>query len=110
MYLQQQGFIKENEDNNIYIKVNQDSVLIIKVYVDDIIFVSDDDIMSNKFSKYMHNEFKMSLLGELHFFLGLCICQQDTCIFISQTKYIKEMLKKFGMVYCKPVSTPMRIN
>ena len=49
----------------------------------------------------------MSLLGELSFFLGLQISQLDEGIFISQTKYIKEMLKKFKMEDCKPVSTPM---
>jgi len=49
----------------------------------------------------------MPLLGELNFFLGLHISQQDTCIFISQTKYIKEMLNKFKMEECKPVSTHM---
>ena len=55
----------------------------------------------------MHNEFEMSMLGELKFFLGLQISQSDKCILISQTKYINEMLKKFQMVYCKLVGTPM---
>jgi hypothetical protein len=73
-YLQQQGFRKGNEDNNIYIKVNQYNIMLIEVYVDDIIFESDDDRMSQKFSKDMENEFDMSLLGELSFFLGLQIC------------------------------------
>jgi hypothetical protein len=58
----------------------------------------------------MKNEFEMSLLGELTFILGLQIYQHGTCIFISQTKYIKEMLKRFGMEYCKPVSTPMQTS
>ena len=49
----------------------------------------------------------MSMLGELKFFLGLQISQSDKGIFISQTKYIKEMLKKFQMEDCKPVGTPM---
>jgi hypothetical protein len=49
----------------------------------------------------------MSMLGELSFFLGLQISQTNKGIFISQTKYIKEMLKKFEMEDCKPVSTPM---
>jgi hypothetical protein len=52
-YLQQQGFRKGNADNNLYIKVDQDNILIIEVYVDDIIFGSDDDRMSHKFSKDM---------------------------------------------------------
>jgi len=55
----------------------------------------------------MQNEFEMSLIGELTFFLGLQISQQDEGIFISQTKYIKEMLKKFGMEDFKPISTLM---
>jgi hypothetical protein len=58
----------------------------------------------------MHNEFKMSLLGGLSFFLGLHICQRNQGIFISQTKYIREMLKRFGMEDCKPVTTPMQTS
>jgi hypothetical protein len=109
-YLQQQGFRKGNADNNLYIKVNQDSIMLIEVYVDDIIFGSDDDRMSQKFSKDMQNEFEMSLLGEFSFFLGLQICQRNKGIFISQTKYIREMIKRFGMEDCKLVSTPMQTS
>jgi hypothetical protein len=58
----------------------------------------------------MQNEFEMSLLGELSFFLGLQICQRNQGIFISQTKYIREMLKRFGMEDCKPVNTPMQTS
>jgi hypothetical protein len=58
----------------------------------------------------MQNEFEMSLLGELSFFLGLQICQRNQGIFISQTKYIREMLKRFRMEDCKPVITPMQTN
>ena len=47
------------------------------------------------------------MLGELTFFLGLQVYQSDKGIFISQTKYIKDMLKKFKMEYSKPVNTPM---
>jgi hypothetical protein len=106
----QQGFRKGNADNNLYIKVTQDSILLIEVYVDDIIFGSDDDRLSHKFSKDMHNEFEMSLLGELSFFLGLHICQINQGIFISQTKYIREIIKRFGMEDCKPVNTPMQTS
>ena len=58
----------------------------------------------------MQNEFQMSLLGELSFFLGLQIRQSNQGIFISQTEYIREMLKRFGMEYCKPVITPMQTS
>jgi hypothetical protein len=75
--LQQQGFRKGNAYNNLYIKVTQDSILLIEVYVDDIIFGSDDDSLSQKFTKDMHNVSEMSLLGELSFFLGIQICQSN---------------------------------
>ena len=55
----------------------------------------------------MQSEFKLSLLGELTYFLGLQISHQEKGIFICQAKYIKEMLKKFKMEDCKPILTPM---
>jgi hypothetical protein len=75
--------------------------------MDRIIFGRDDDRLSQKFYKDMQSEFEMSLLGELTFLLGLWISQLDEGIFISPTKYTKEMLNKFIMAYCKPTSTPM---
>ena len=82
-------------------------MIILEVYVDDIIFGSDDGKMIQRFAQDMHNEFEMSLLGELNLFLDLQMSQLDDGLFISQFKYIKEVLKKFGMEDCKPVSTPM---
>ena len=49
----------------------------------------------------------MSLLGELTFFLGLQVQQETNGIFLSQEKYLKQILKMYGMEECKPVSTPM---
>jgi hypothetical protein len=101
---------KGSTDNNLYIKVTQGSILLIEIYVDDIVFGSTNDRLSQKFAKDMQNEFEMSLLGELSFFLGLQICQSNQGIFISQTKYIREMLKRFGMEDCKLVTTPMQTS
>ena len=58
----------------------------------------------------MNNEFEMPLLRELSFFLGLQINQNNQGIFISQTKYIREILKRFVMEYCKLVTTPMQTS
>nr|GEY33051.1 hypothetical protein [Tanacetum cinerariifolium] len=55
----------------------------------------------------MHDEFEMSIMGELNFFLGLQIKQMEDEIFFNQSKYIKEMLKKFGLEESKPTKTPM---
>ena len=64
------------------------------VCVDDIIFGINTDTLSQRFAKEMQKEFEMSMLGEFSFFLSLQIYQSNKGIFISQTKYIKEMLKK----------------
>ena len=66
-------------------------------------------IPSVKFASEM-KEFEMSMLGELTLFLGLQVSQLEKWTFISQTKYIKEMLKKIKMEESKPVSTPMMIG
>jgi hypothetical protein len=58
----------------------------------------------------MQNEFEMSLLGGLSLFLGLHIFQRNQGIFISQNKYIIEMLKRFGMAYFKSVTTPIKTS
>jgi hypothetical protein len=70
-YLQEQRFIQGKADNNLYLNIDMNIIFIIELYVDDIIFGSDDESMSKKFSRDMQNEFEMSLLGELTLFLGL---------------------------------------
>ena len=60
-----------------------------------------------KFSDLMTKEFKMSLMGELKFFLGLQIIQASEEIFINQSKYIKDLLKKYQMDNLKPINAPM---
>jgi hypothetical protein len=90
--------------------VDRDSILIIEIYVDDIIFGNDDDRMSQKFAKDIQNDFEMSFLDGLTLFLGLQICPHDKGIVISHSNYIIEMINKFGMEYCKHVSTSMYNN
>ncbi|GKB17691.1 retrovirus-related pol polyprotein from transposon TNT 1-94 [Tanacetum coccineum] len=63
--------------------------------------------MCDEFVKIMHDQFKMSMMGELNFFLGLQIKQMEDGIYFNQSKYIKEMLKKFGLEESKPMKTPM---
>nr|GEX95420.1 retrovirus-related Pol polyprotein from transposon TNT 1-94 [Tanacetum cinerariifolium] len=63
--------------------------------------------MCDEFAKIMHDEFKMSMMGELNFFLRLQIKQMEDGIFFNQFKYIKEMLKKFGLKDSKPMKTPI---
>jgi len=82
-------------------------LLIIIVYVDDIIFCSNEESMSQNFASVIQQEFEMSLLGELTYFLGLQVQQTKDGIFLSQTKYLKQILKKYRMEDSNPVCTPM---
>ncbi|GKA04758.1 uncharacterized mitochondrial protein-like protein [Tanacetum coccineum] len=80
------------------------------VYVDDIIFGSTKKQMSNELETLMHDKFQMSSMGELSLFLGLQVKQKSDGIFISQDKYVAEILKKFDFASVKTASTPMETN
>ena len=69
-------------------------MLIVQIYVDDIIFGATNEELCQEFSKLMQREFEMSMMGELNLFLGLQVKQKEKGIFISQSKYCKELLKK----------------
>ena len=62
------------------------------------------------FSSSMHKEFEMSMMGELNFFLGLQIKQLKDGIHVSQSKYAKELIKKFGLENAKEMKTPMSVS
>ncbi|GJX18438.1 retrovirus-related pol polyprotein from transposon TNT 1-94 [Tanacetum coccineum] len=94
-------------DNTLFTKKKDSNLIIVQIYVDDIIFGSTCQEMCDDFAKIMHDEFEMSMMGELNFFLGLQIKQLDDGIFFNQSKYIKEMLKKFRLEDSKPMKTPM---
>ncbi|GJY35139.1 retrovirus-related pol polyprotein from transposon TNT 1-94 [Tanacetum coccineum] len=94
-------------DNTLFTKKRNSHIIIVQIYVDDIIFGSTCQELCDDFSKIMHDEFEMSMMGELNFFLGLQIKQLEDGIFFNQSKYVKEMLKKFGLEDSKPIKTPM---
>jgi hypothetical protein len=80
------------------------------VYVDDIIFGCTNESFVQWFANSMQIEFEMSMIGELSYFLGLQVKQSSAGIFISQEKYLKEMLKKFQMEDSSTVITPMVVG
>jgi hypothetical protein len=85
-------------------------LFICQIYVDDIIFGSTNKSSCEEFSRIMIQKFEMSMMGKLKYFLGFQIKQLQEGTFISQTKYIQDILKKFGMKNDKPIKTPMVTN
>ena len=84
--------------------------MVIVLYVDDLIIIGGnvEHIAQTKAS--LQSEFEMTDMGLLHFFLGLEIWQDQSGIFISQKRYVQELLQVFDMQDCRPISTPMDPN
>jgi hypothetical protein len=97
-------------DPTLFTKTIAKDLFICQIYVDDIIFGSPNKSNYEEFSRIMIQKFEMSMMGELKYFLGLQIKQLQEGTFISQTKYIQDILKKFGMKNGKPIKTPMGTN
>ncbi|GJY37557.1 putative ribonuclease H-like domain-containing protein, partial [Tanacetum coccineum] len=107
-YLLDNGFQRGKIDKTLFIKRYKGDILLVQVYVDDIIFGSTKKELCIAFEKLMHEKFQMSSMGELTFFLGLQVQQKKDGIFISQDKYVVEILKKFGFTEVKTASTLMK--
>ncbi|GJY70320.1 retrovirus-related pol polyprotein from transposon TNT 1-94 [Tanacetum coccineum] len=109
-YLLENGFRRGIIDKTLFIKKDKGDILLVQVYVDHIIFGSTKKSLCTEFESLMHKKFQMSSIGELTFFLGLQVMQRDDGIFISQDKYVADILKKFDFSLVKTASTPIETN
>ncbi|GKC56413.1 putative ribonuclease H-like domain-containing protein [Tanacetum coccineum] len=109
-YLIENRFKRGTIDKTLFIMKDKCDILLVQVYVDDIIFRSTKKSLCDEFKGLMHKRFQMSSMGELTFFLGLQVQQKEDGIFISQDKYVAEILKKFDFATVKTTSTPMEPN
>nr|GEU28807.1 retrotransposon protein, putative, unclassified [Tanacetum cinerariifolium] len=106
----QNHFFKGTINPTLFIKHFDDDILVAQVYVDDIIFGSTHPRYTQIFYNLMKSRFEMSMMEEMTFFLGLQVNQSPCHIFINQSNYVLEILKKYGMESCDPVGTPMEIK
>nr|GEU93782.1 hypothetical protein [Tanacetum cinerariifolium] len=103
-YLLENGFQRGKIYQTLFIKKQKGDILLVQVYVDDIIFGSTNKELCKAFEKLMKDKFQMSSMGKLTFFLGLQVKPKDDVIFISQDKYVAEILRKFGFTDVKSAS------
>ena len=94
-FLKSKGFKPGSLDPTLFTKTYDGELFVCQIYVDDIIFGCTNQKYSDEFGYMMQEQYQMSMMGELKFFLGLQIHQQRNGIFISQEKYLKDCLKKF---------------
>ena len=104
--LQDRGFEIGKIDPTLFTKVKGE-LFVCQLYVDDIIFGSPNKAFNDEFAALMTTHFEMSMMGELKYFLGFEIKQRREGIFIKQSKYTQDMLKRFNLSDVKPATTPM---
>ncbi|GKD87293.1 putative ribonuclease H-like domain-containing protein [Tanacetum coccineum] len=109
-FLLKHGYRRGAIDKTLFIKRDRKDIMLVQVYVDDIIFGSTKTSMVKEFEELMQKEFTMSSMGELTFFLGLQVKQSTAGIFISQDKYVKDILNKFDFRTIKPATTPIEAH
>jgi hypothetical protein len=109
-FLIENGFRIGKADSTLFTRKMGEDLLVCQIYIDDIIFGSTNKYFCDEFSKIMTDRFEMSMMGVLTLFLGFQIKQAKEGTFISQTKYTRDILKKFGMDKAKPIKTPMGTN
>ncbi|GJR61824.1 retrovirus-related pol polyprotein from transposon TNT 1-94, partial [Tanacetum coccineum] len=97
-YFLQHGFVRSENEPTLYVKKSDNGdFLVVCIYVDDMIYMGSSQKLVSEFKSCMMSEFEMSDLGNLKYFLGLEVKQADDGIFVSQRKYAKDILSKFGM-------------
>jgi hypothetical protein len=104
------GFKVGKANPTLFTKTVANDLFVCQIYFDDIIFGSTNKSTCEEFSRIMVQKFEMSMMGELRYFLGFQVKQLQKGTFISQTKYIQNILNKFGMKDAKPIKTPMETN
>jgi hypothetical protein len=108
-FLMSLGFTKSKADSNLYFKVVDGGPVILLLYVDDLFLTGDEKLITESKRK-LAAEFEMKDLGMMHYFLGLEVWQRPSEIFLNQGKYVVEILKRFRMMDCKAMPTPMVTN
>ena len=101
------GFSRCHSDPNLYTKKLGNHLIILVLYVDDLIFTSSDPKLITHVKFSLKQNFEMSNLGHLHYFLGLQVLQTKEGIFLSQSKYACDLLRHFHMEYCKLAPSPL---
>ncbi|GJY73447.1 retrovirus-related pol polyprotein from transposon TNT 1-94 [Tanacetum coccineum] len=108
-FLLSQKFSKGMVDPTLFTCKEGKDIKLVQIYVDDILFAYTNPALCETFSEIMCSKSKMLMMGKMSFFLGLQISQSPRGIFLNQSKYTLEILKKYGMETSDPVDTPMKV-
>ncbi|CAL2263055.1 unnamed protein product [Prunus armeniaca] len=105
--MRKNGYCQSHSDHTLFVKRRQNKVTTLIIYVDDMIITGNDADEMSKLQGNLTVEFEMKDLGDLKYFLGVEVARSSKGIFLSQHKYVLDLLKETGMLGCKPVETPI---
>ncbi|RVX21188.1 Retrovirus-related Pol polyprotein from transposon TNT 1-94 [Vitis vinifera] len=104
------GMNKSEKDHSIFYKKSAAGIILLVVYVDDIVIIGNDHAGISDLKTFMHSKFHTKDLGELKYFLGIEVSRSKKGMFLSQRKYVLDLLKETGKIEAKPCTTPMVPN
>ena len=106
-YLTSIGFCMSDVDHSLYVHMIDKGIVAIVIYVDDLIIGGDSLEEIKDVKGLLRNEFDMKDMGELRYFLGIEMIHTPEGIWLSQRQYVLDMMSKYGMANCKPISVPL---
>ncbi|KAK4277183.1 hypothetical protein QN277_015217 [Acacia crassicarpa] len=108
--LKRHGYTQGQSDHTLFVKHHKGKMAVLAVYVDDIILTGDDEVEINQIKAALAREFQIKDLGEMKYFLGMEVARSKKGIYISQRKYVLDLLKETGMTGCRPSDTPIQVK
>ena len=108
--VRKQKYKQAHTDHTLFYKHEGGKSTILLVYVDDIIITGDNIPEINSLKRGLTDEFEIKDMGMLRYILGMEIARNRSGIFVSQRKYVLDLLKETGLLGCKPVDTPVDPN
>ena len=104
------GMQKSKSDHSVFYKKSDGGIILLVVYVDDIVITGNDTTGISSLKSFLHTQFHTKDLGMLKYFLGVEVARSKKGIFLSQRKYVLDLLSETGKLGAKPFSTPMAPN
>ena len=104
------GFKRSAADSSMFTKTTSQGIVIILIYVDDLVITGSDPTGIKNLKLHLGKEFDIKDLGSLKYFLGIEIARSSKGLFLSQRKYVLDLLRETGKMGVKPASVPMEYN
>lgn len=105
--LKKVDFVQSKADSSLFTKQVDGTIVVILAYVDDLIVTGNDLQAMEKAKEFLKSQFNMKDLGDLRYFLGIEVDRTEHGIFLSQRKYVTDLLREYNLLHCRPLKLPM---